>query len=291
MLSQTVITSKGSFQEGRGGGKAEALRRSRWEWRRRRRKRRRCEGGRRGWRQWKNRQQEDISIQPSTGQLHLHLQLLPLCVLVVLLLLLHHAVCCRPHRKHLGSGCVPVNLLQLLPELVQVDLARGRDLARQSRPQKLPRLPFCCPPQLLMSFQAHLGLVWCWLELVSAKFGLVVHKVGRQALPDLDAGARLPGWEWRPKEASAERACANPMARTRGEMEGGLVGAVTSVLWWDLRAAASSWRVATTTTGGCGRRSQQTWHLTLVAKAGDEEYILSLVSSWVVQLAVQLNND
>ena len=73
-------------------------------------------------------------------------------------------------------------------------------------------------------------------------FGLVVHKLGGQALPDLDAGARLPGREWRPKEASAGRACALPMARTWGRARRGGGGwAVTSVLWWDLRAAASNW--------------------------------------------------
>ena len=142
MLSQTGITSKRSRR------KAGSLGFGRGEWRLRRRdgwrEGGRCEGG-----EWKTRQEEDIAIQPSAGQLHLHL--LPLLVLVVLLLLLHHAVC-RPHWKHLGSGCVTVNLLQLLPELVQVDLARGRDLARQPRPQKLPWLLFCCPPQLLMSF-------------------------------------------------------------------------------------------------------------------------------------------
>ena len=65
-----------------------------------------------------------------------------------------------------------------------------------------------------MSFQAHIDLVWCASKLVSAMFGLVVHKLDGQALPDLDAGARLPGREWRPKEASAGSACALPMAGT-----------------------------------------------------------------------------
>ena len=257
MLSQTGITSRGSFEKG-GGGKAEALRRGRGEWRRRSwpgwRGRGRCEWGG----EWKTRQQEDIAIQPSAGQLHL----LPLRVLVVLLLLLRHAVC-RPHWKHLGSGCVTVNFLQLLPELVQVDLARGRDLARQPRPQKLPWLPLWCPPKLLVSFQAHIDLVWCSSELFSTRFGLFVHLVGRQALPDLDAGARLPGWEWRPKEASAGRACALPMAGTRGSTERGgergeggwLSPLFCDEIWGQLRQVGVA-------TGACGCWSQQTWHLT-----------------------------
>ena len=119
-------------------------------------------------------------------------QLLPLRVLVVLLLLVHHALR-RPHGQHLGGGRVPVHLLQLLPELVQVDLARGRDLPRQPRPQKLPRLPLCCSPQLLVSLQTHL---WCKFKFFCTQLGLVVHKLGREALPVVDAEAQLAGRRW-----------------------------------------------------------------------------------------------
>ena len=120
-------------------------------------------------------------------------QLLPLRVLVVLLLLVHHALR-RPHGQHLGGGRVPVHLLQLLPELVQVDLARGRDLPRQPRPQKLPRLPLSCSPQLLVSLQTHL---WCKFKIFCKQLGLVVcPQAGQRSSPCCRRRSRLADRRW-----------------------------------------------------------------------------------------------
>ena len=101
-------------------------------------------------------QQQHVAVQAAGGCEGLPLSLRVLVVTVLHLLLPKLG----PHGQ--APRVAPVQLLQLVPELVQVDLAGVCDLPRQPRFEQLPRPPLRRPPQLLMPLQTHLrfGLVW-----------------------------------------------------------------------------------------------------------------------------------